>query len=330
MSPEDIVQKSTQLLDPLSGKSVQEVVEFYSVFDPISSKDLKEPLDFENEFFQEHCEFVELKNGAKVRVCRNLHQGEQPGRIWLFFHGLGGNITQFEPILRVLDALDEHFLAIDLPGFGESSEWAEYPMLEVVKCVDSVVGDVNKLVLVGHSMGCHLALHYQHLFREHRKIERIIFLTPASAVLPLLRRRAVRGALLVMFYMPFLFDYYRENFDQNKGLKSSGIVKFFYEGHPYRKLWQFSRNVKINSRSIIGYFRGWEPITWDTLTLDFDCVVVGADHDPITPLDGVKEFYNRLTTAHSAELVVLGDCSHNVCLDQPVKVAELFLRLASQ
>ncbi|KAF2792429.1 hypothetical protein K505DRAFT_246685 [Melanomma pulvis-pyrius CBS 109.77] len=84
----------------------------------------------------------------------------------VFIHGLGGSASQFHPILISLVNLAP-CLAIDLPGCGTSSfdpkAWEAYTTDALVRLLAVIIeahrdhAGGQKVVLIGHSMGCSLA-----------------------------------------------------------------------------------------------------------------------------------------------------------------------------
>jgi pimeloyl-ACP methyl ester carboxylesterase len=78
----------------------------------------------------------------------------------VFVHGLGGQINQFEPLLRYFGQVAD-VLALDLPGCGKSPfvdrQWEHYTTDALANLVGKVIEERiagRKVVLVGHSLGC--------------------------------------------------------------------------------------------------------------------------------------------------------------------------------
>lgn len=327
----DIVAKATEVLQPISGRLIEEILTSYPDDRSLSTKILDHPEDFQNTFMLAHEHKIKV-DGLNIRSCHNIQDPKSNSVVHLFIHGLGGNIWQFEPLFRLLDLKGRLFFAIDLPGFGKSDELEEYPMSKVVRIIRSslhTVTDSHELVIVGHSMGCHLAIHFYTQFQKHETINNLILFAPASPNLPQLNYLSTRVLLFLLFKMPFFFDFYRAWFDQSKGLQSSGIKQFFYKGATYQRLSQFHNNVQIKSRSVVGYLRGWEPIDWTHLKLTSKIEVIAGDKDPITPLEVVEKFYTMLGVTPQKKFYVLKDCSHNICFDQPVEAVDTFNKIIS-
>src|SRR2546428_3925178 len=82
----------------------------------------------------------------------------------LFLHRAGGGAQDWTPVLRRLRALERGFraLALDLPGHGRSAAAAEEPATLaryarlVAEWADAIA--LPRAVLVGHSMGCAIAV----------------------------------------------------------------------------------------------------------------------------------------------------------------------------
>ena len=98
----------------------------------------------------------------------------------LFLHGLGSNLKAWQ---KNIEGLKEKYrcIALDLPGYGKS-EQAAYPfdMTFFAKVVHQCINklELNKVVLVGHSMGGQIAMHT--ILNRDKKIEKLILIAPAG------------------------------------------------------------------------------------------------------------------------------------------------------
>ncbi|AGO11817.1 AaceriADR046Cp [[Ashbya] aceris (nom. inval.)] len=225
----------------------------------------------------------------------------EPLLVNFMIHGIGGNVKHFEPLMYMLDILGEKYLAFDLPGFGESDHWADgYPMMEVVESIkellDIMVLRPNqnnvRVRFFGHSMGCILLLHLAFRYGVNNlNAEKIILLAPPPP-------RTLKSKLDIVepylnlsltFFKPFLImllKFIRTNFDQMKGLNSSGI-KFFFSnmGNKYRKLNHFYDGVAVSTKSITEYLLGWQDLVNGPPVLDSGCtghILVGSE-DKVCP-----------------------------------------------
>jgi pimeloyl-ACP methyl ester carboxylesterase len=87
----------------------------------------------------------------------------KPMPIIVFIHGLGGQLNQFEPLLKYFCQVAD-VLAIDLPGCGQSPltdrRWDQYATEALVNLVNRVIEEKTKgrkVILVGHSLGSIIA-----------------------------------------------------------------------------------------------------------------------------------------------------------------------------
>lgn len=332
---------------PLSKRSLRAIVESYKDGPQLMEtiRQAQADQDFSTVFIKEHEGYAQLHGAhtSSVRTCHNLRQSKGGGELFLFIHGLGGTLEQFEPVLRELDQRNKSFLAFDLPGFGKSDEWDQYPMLDVAKSIDRLINELTnnqkfeKLNIIGHSMGCYLAVHFYLIFHKSWCISRLVLLAPPKPNVDQLSKSKylIQFGLRTGFKFPWMFDIYRTRFDQSKGLSSSGIKQFFYRDgdvtDKYRKLWQFHNNVQIKSRSIFGYFLGWEEIDWNVLNKvlsDQDSkiklLILCGEKDTITPEKYSREIYDLLSDVPSKEIITIPNCGHNLCFDSPEAVNQIF------
>lgn len=340
MEVERLVEAACQLEgQPISERTLTSIVAAYKDGSTLSSS-INLPgasKDFTTQFIASHQEYVSLGKG-KIRVCHNIGPETRENQVYLFVHGLGGNLEQFEPLLRLLDSDGRQFLALDLPGFGKSEEWEDYPMLQVVAAIKEVLTKLGQakepIVLVGHSMGCYLAIHFYRMYHEQATIKQVILLSPPKKALTELQGSMIQWGLWIGYKWPWLFDFYRSWFDQSKGLSSSGIEAFFSSGAvgtstTYRKLWQFHNNVQIKSKSIFGYLLGWEPVPWDQIgeTLaqkSTHLLLMCGDMDSVTPCKDSQQILDSLPGTVDKRLVIIPHCGHNVCFDTPKETCTLF------
>lgn len=346
---------------PVSGRDLHNIVSSYSDGMRLATEILKAEDDFRTKFIVQNESYVNIRD-TKLRVCHNLQKDTNiNSTIHCFIHGLGGNLEQFEPLLRLIDLYGSQFIAIDLPGFGKSGNFKEYSMSTVVDIVketfdkliqDNKIGKKGfKFNIIGHSMGCYISLQYFERYYHEYNIDTVVLMAPPKVQLSQLRKgyTLIQLGLSFLSKFPSFFDYYRTRFDQSKGLKSSGIEQFFHKNNDdddddgdnenilYRKLWQFHNNIQIKSESIIGYLRGWEAIDWHhlreiiqaqltTTGTEVKLLIISGTDDKVTPIDEVRLVYETFPKMNSKKFEEIKGCSHNICFDCPEKVCTIFLK----
>ena len=100
----------------------------------------------------------------------------------IFVHGLGSNLKFWRYQLDAFAAEGYRVLALDMLGYGKSDKPATFPytmeaMADVVREFAEAV-DVDKPVLVGHSMGGHVSLTYAIRFPDD--LSALILTSPAG------------------------------------------------------------------------------------------------------------------------------------------------------
>jgi pimeloyl-ACP methyl ester carboxylesterase len=158
---------------------------------------------------------MEAFRAGRLRVRRNLHLGvgflaatsgiTEPGRLRfhpvqtrnhrisvleagegepvLCIHGLGGTKASFMPTVRGLAENGFRVIAMDLPGFGDSSKPlagaynAEF-FAEAVRELLNEMG-IDRARLVGNSMGGRVAIEVG--MRSPKRVEQLVLLSPALA-----------------------------------------------------------------------------------------------------------------------------------------------------
>ncbi|CCH62635.1 hypothetical protein TBLA_0H03540 [Henningerozyma blattae CBS 6284] len=320
-------------------------------------------LDFQTKFLKDHSHIITLpnRNNLNIRSCNNVGSEVLTNKpIYVFLPGLGGSLDQYEPLLRLMDILNEKFIGFDLPGFGGSEEDTSeggYNMIKVCHIINEALQsiitqnystrDTIELRLVGHSMGCYLVLHFFNSFQtktEYKISQLILTSPPKKKIEPLDKNnRLNQFGLQLLYKLPIIQDFYRSWFDQPKGLKSVGIANFFYDtkedtnnlSRLYRKLWQFYNNLRVKSSSIAGYLLGWEDLPWDELndnlsTIDkIKIIIISGNEDYISPIKDVIEFQNSFRDIENVQLICIDNCGHNLCFDKPEVVCKILQDIAT-
>ena len=92
MERKTIIQDATQLLEPLSGLSIDEVILKYNENKGLASKILSDPLDFQNRFLADNEHYI-TTGTTKLRICHNVAHQHGTGPVYVFIHGLGGTLS---------------------------------------------------------------------------------------------------------------------------------------------------------------------------------------------------------------------------------------------
>lgn len=367
---DDIIKKATDLKrEPVSNYPLSDIVyKFEGIPD---NKLAGAVLDTDNtdhfklNFINQYQDFIYLNASKKVRICHNLSERSATTNLnvlYIYLHGLGGSLDQFLPLLKLTELYHLPFLAIDLFGFGQSDELDQYNMFDIVEQLHDIIkkvltrfqvdNDLTTLHLIGHSMGCYLSLHFLTKYINQWSISNITLLAPPPPNVIHLNKGKVltQTVLQVLYKFPWVFTFYREWFDQNKGLHSSGINKFFHQldlkveesqaenvddnlSSRYLRLFQFYNNIQIKSRTILGYLLGWEPLDWKQINeivnkFNVKVTIFCGDLDVVTEINEcavkIKESFTTMSNEQQVELIVIPNCAHNITFDASRQICKLF------
>ncbi|KAH3662494.1 hypothetical protein OGAPHI_005746 [Ogataea philodendri] len=215
--------------------------------------------------------------------------------VLIFIHGLGGQLSQFEPVLQEFRNCADVF-GVDLPGFGNSKpnmlkngkfKLSEYSDQDINK-LDTDLANLTledytsesiaslllailqtkfpnrKFILIAHSMGTHLAVRLTNLLPENR-VESLVLLAPPKLA-PMNLPFAMKIALGLFTYVPRLFDLYRYT-DRSGGLNSPSVVKFIYpeQDDLLKRVTQFRWNLDTESETFLNYLNGFHLISAEDL-----------------------------------------------------------------
>lgn len=119
---------------------------------------------------------IELNDSLTINY---VDEGKGPHTL-VFVHGLGSNLKAWQKNIAALSK-SYRCIALDLPNYGQSSQ-GNYPFgmsyfAEVLKSfIDKV--EVEKVVLVGHSMGGQTAIHFA--LNHPEMLSHLILMAPAG------------------------------------------------------------------------------------------------------------------------------------------------------
>lgn len=95
--------------------------------------------------------------------------GDPKKQTVVFLHGLGATHRYWKDGIDEF-AADFHLILVDLLGFGESPRpWQNYTVNKHVMALSGVLGTKDDFVLVGHSLGAILSIHYADQFPDQVK-----------------------------------------------------------------------------------------------------------------------------------------------------------------
>lgn len=304
--------------------------------------------------------FLDKDEAVAVDVLKEL--SESP--VLVFVHGMGGQMSQFEPLIGLLSQCAE-VLAVDLPGFGDSrpkpttmARLAHQLPQDVARIRSSVSAMVDadfnsdaaaaivtafisqnipsgkKVVLVGHSMGCHLAVRVANLLPSGTVEGMVLMACPAFAenepaandtagpaagdtvaastvLAPLTARLTTRLAVVVreiIMKWPWLVDRLRA-WDRIGGLNSGSVRRQIAQGSFYQNLRQFRWNLDIDTKYLLKYAAGFQRCTTSDMvaavsryndnpsdtTVYQKTLLIGGLEDKVTPYEHTAAIHRHLT-----------------------------------
>ncbi|KAI5813686.1 Alpha/Beta hydrolase protein [Pyronema omphalodes] len=175
-------------------------------------------------------------NYEGIRIFHRVHPKAAllPPRLPLvvFLHGLGGQILQFFSLIEYLVHFS-HVLAIDLPGCGGSSftnkDWSAYTTASLSELVAEIInkyrGEDQDVVIIGHSMGCALAIN---LVTKGGLLEHCAAGVVAICPKAEMSEKEAKAAQAAVKLPECVFDVLRK-FDRMGGLDSRSVNRFVWE-----------------------------------------------------------------------------------------------------
>jgi pimeloyl-ACP methyl ester carboxylesterase len=146
--------------------------------------------------------FWHRRLGRPYRLARTIDEGQ--GAPVVLLHGIGRTGQVWEHVVSLLMPLGTRVVAFDLLGFGASPK-PDWPAYDVDDHARAVIASITKLgltepaVLVGHSMGCLVAVRVARL-RPDLIRHLVLYEMPLYEGLPEKRRYRLRTDLYLKAY----------------------------------------------------------------------------------------------------------------------------------
>lgn len=232
----------------------------------------------------------------------------------VFIHGLGGSAAQFAPLLTCLSNAASCLL-LDLPGCGRSdlkpTDEAAYTLISfaeiVAAAIDRFIRPQQKVVLVGHSLGCSIGAllassesPVTHLLVEKNVIAGFIAICPRADSITPHQRKQIRR----LKYLPIaLFDAFRA-FDQRGGLESKSVSRFVGdEADLDTKKLQLRFNAQSKSATVLKFLTalgrddsGWpSEAVWKGINVPL--FLVAAENDKVVSPKNIDSILAWLVSA---------------------------------
>lgn len=318
-----------------------------------------------------------MRNEANQSIDILAELQESP--ILVFIHGLGGQMAQFEPLMALLSQCLE-VLALDLPGFGSSKlafdelkivaqisdhdktrisesvakmAWQDFTTDNIVNIVYEFIQQNvpanKKVVLIGHSMGTHLAVKLGKKLPA-KKVEGLIFLSPpglADDVNDTVSEHPKTVSMLKIFtYFTWLFNSFRV-WDRLEGLESTSVLRQLvkapgFTNNTYNKLRQLRWNLDINSNIVLKYVNGFSKAKYSELITTISqfndrvsdkviyekTLLLCGSNDQVTPVKGIYNVHDFLTTTFGKKVslvIEVNNAGHSILLAKPEFISGMIL-----
>lgn len=299
--------------------------------------------------------------------------GESP--VLLFIHGLGGQMSQFEPLMALLSQCSE-IVSLDLPGFGNSRlEFSSRYQSELVftdeekkrislsvklmlyedyqsnniasiilAFVEQNIPKEKKVLLIGHSMGTHLAVKVASRLPKH-KVEGLILLSPPPFADDILEGTHIEAhsnsasrLLKVFTFVPWLFNLFRV-WDRLEGLQSTSVLRQISEtdagpNNIYVKTRQLRWNMDISSWLVLRYVSGFNRARYSDLITAINnfndnpadqkvyekTLIIGGAGDKVTPVlitSDIDSTITKVFNKKNSSVLPINNVGHSLLLSKP-------------
>lgn len=266
---------------------------------------------------------TQLNNSAiSKEVASQLESKINETPVIVFIHGLGGNLQQYDEILKDFAGITDLF-AVDLPGSGKSKANPKLKLTleNFTNLVQEALvrnGYTNReLILVGHSYGTQVVLKLSTLLPN---VKGLALLAPAK---PLIKKSWKEAFFLELFYkIPWLFEFFRK-LDRLNNIQSLSMKRLFTNPNTpdFLKFKQFRFNLLTNSSNFLNHAKSWEPLAISEIidssqtiaNKHGEILIVDGSDDKLTH-DGGAALHDLLGSQISSYKIV-ENAGHNFILE---------------
>ncbi len=227
------------------------------------------------------------------------------GKPFLLLHGWGDNLHTFDLLVKELGS-EYRFIALDLPGFGESEIPKE--TWEIADYIDFTAAFCNKIevtpeVIVGHSFGGRVAI--KGIANGGLKADRLVLIGSAGiAKSKSIKNIFVTFGAKIFKYVTFIPPLY------------------FYRDQLRRKMYQMIGSDYLEAGAMKDIFLATihEDLQQYAAKIKVPTLIIWGENDSATPLaDGMK--LNSLIK--DSKLEIISGATHFVHQEQPKRVVEI-------
>ncbi len=267
---------------------------------------------------------TQLNNSAiSKEVVNELESKINEIPVIVFIHGLGGNLQQFDEVVRKFAGLTDIF-AVDLPGSGKSKAKQGLKLsLEnftnfVKESLDTNGFIGREIIIVGHSYGTQVALKLAEA--NEINLKGLVLLAPPK--IPLKRTWKENFFLGLFLKIPWLFEFFRK-LDRFNNIQSLSMKRLFSnpETPEFLRLKQFRFNLLTNSTNFLNHAKSWIPLTISEVidasqtisNNNGSILIVDGSDDKVTHDGGAS--YHDLLGNNISQYQILENAGHNFILE---------------
>ncbi|MBY0124297.1 alpha/beta fold hydrolase [Bacillus sp. S/N-304-OC-R1] len=254
-------------------------------------------------------------NGNDI-YYENYQQHSSSKETIVLLHGFLSSSFSFRRLIPFLTK-EYNVISIDLPPFGKSGKSRQYKYsfknlaMTVVKLVESL--GLQKITLLGHSMGGQIALYIAHIRPD--LVEGVILLCSSGYL------KKSKPSLILASYLPF-FHLFVKRWLERSGLENnlklvvhnqSMIDKEMEEGYlaPF-----LEDDIFLALTKLIRDREG--DLTSEILKdIQVPCLLIWGDEDRVVPLHTGKKLHEDL---NRSQLIVLRETGHLIPEERPEEV----------
>ncbi len=235
--------------------------------------------------------------------------GNPSGEPIFMVHGNFASWRWYEPTLKRLNQTDYRGIAVDLPGFGDSSNpEREISIENYAKELEGFINTFNleRINLVGHSLGGAVCMKYA--LSNPDKINKLLLIDPAPA----------DGLVTPEEYYPIL-----ESYKHNRGLLKQALSGMLASGDPDKMLNKLTDDALLmDQRAFSGNARALEKYNYlqELHKIKSPVLFIVGEKDALITEALLKPTTDNLD---KAKIQVLSDTGHAINVEDPDRFVQI-------